>query len=156
MIISSSSIQYLDLLAALSNTPPENFHYEKSFGTRCIDASPDDKLQPDAPFVLSSCANVIIAVAALQCVELGLLDLDGDVTAILPELRNQVVLTGFERETEVPVLEKSKCMMSLRFVANSSDFCGFVSSFSIIPTPDLSQKTSLCYSCIHCRHSSRG
>jgi CubicO group peptidase (beta-lactamase class C family) len=55
-------------------------------------------------------------VAALQCVERGLITLDEDVTRLLPELKNLDILTGFDRRTQRPIFVRRRRQLTLRFV----------------------------------------
>jgi CubicO group peptidase (beta-lactamase class C family) len=52
-------------------------------------------------------------IAAMQCVEKGLLNLDTDVTTILPELKGREVLKGFE-DNGKPILVEHKKTITLR------------------------------------------
>jgi len=53
-------------------------------------------------------------VASIQCVERGHFSLDEDVTRLLPELRDILVLTGFHKKTGEPILRKSTKPIALR------------------------------------------
>lgn len=53
-------------------------------------------------------------VAAMQCVEKGLLKLDEDVTSILSELKGREVLEGFEEESGKPILKPNTKPITLR------------------------------------------
>jgi CubicO group peptidase (beta-lactamase class C family) len=55
-------------------------------------------------------------VAALQCVERGLVTLDEDATRVLPELKNLEILTGFNQRTQRPVFARRRRQLTLRFV----------------------------------------
>lgn len=58
-------------------------------------------------------------VAALQCVERGLLSLDGDITNVLPELKDIDILLEMADDWsrgKKPILKKSKGKITLRFV----------------------------------------
>jgi len=48
----------------------------------------------------------------MQCVERGLIGLDGDVTVILPELKNMQIFVGIEDGK--PVLKKAQNIITLR------------------------------------------
>jgi len=55
----------------------------------------------------------------MQCVEKGLLNLDEDVSTILPELKDKDILTGFENDPdgkEKPILVKNTKTITLRCV----------------------------------------
>jgi CubicO group peptidase (beta-lactamase class C family) len=58
------------------------------------------------------------SIAALQCVEKGKLQLDEDVTPILPELKNIDILKGFDDEGK-PITVKATKMITLRSVTLS-------------------------------------
>lgn len=64
------------------------------------------------------------AVAVMQCVEKGLLDLDTDVSGILHEFKSPDILTGFEDGTGRPILVKAKNKITLRLLlTHSSGLC---------------------------------
>lgn len=47
----------------------------------------------------ASCTKLLTTVAAMQCVERGLLSLDGDICEVLPEFKGVQILTGFDEES---------------------------------------------------------
>lgn len=62
-------------------------------------------------------------VAAMQSVERGLLDLDADITDLLPELKDIDILLKFVDDGsggKKPLLKKSKGKITLRYVATHS------------------------------------
>ena len=61
----------------------------------------------------ASCTKLLTTIAALQCVEKGLVALDDDTAALLPELAEQKIVTGFE-EGGKPVLVERKNAITLR------------------------------------------
>jgi CubicO group peptidase (beta-lactamase class C family) len=90
------------------------FNYLKAFGrTFCEADSP--ALATDAAFWLASVTKLFAAVAALQCVDKGLVSLDEDISRVLPELKTPVILKGWD-ENEQPILEEAETQISLRFV----------------------------------------
>lgn len=74
-------------------------------------------LEVDAIFSLASCTKLMTTVAALQCIERGLITLDEDVTRVLPELKNVEIITGFDQRTQTPVFVRRKNRLTLRFVS---------------------------------------
>jgi len=75
--------------------------------------APDaEPIKHDAVFLLASQTKLVVSVAALQAVEQGLISLDDDVADLIPELAEQKVLTGFEREE--PVLVERARAITLR------------------------------------------
>ena len=67
--------------------------YEAGFGVRAIGR--DAPMQPDTVGRIASMSKPITATAVMQLVEQGRLDLDAPAAAVLPELADAVVLTGF-------------------------------------------------------------
>ena len=61
----------------------------------------------------------------MQCVEQGKLDLDADVTSVLPELRNIEVLTGFEESSGKPILKKATNKITLKLLLTHSSGMGY-------------------------------
>ncbi|KAH7323954.1 beta-lactamase/transpeptidase-like protein [Rhexocercosporidium sp. MPI-PUGE-AT-0058] len=100
------------------------FHYEKAFGYRSLkDPSNPDPMKLDAVMWLASCTKLLTTVAAMQCVERGLLKLDEDVTGILPELKGLKILTGFEEDgngNDTPVLVENTKAITLRHLLTHS------------------------------------
>lgn len=70
----------------------------------------------DSVMWFASCTKLFTTIAALQCVERELLDLDGDITEILPEFKGVQILTGFDEESGKPVLIDNHKTITLRFV----------------------------------------
>lgn len=70
------------------------------------------------------------SIAALQCVERDLIDLDDDVSEILHEFRGIQIITGFEADA-TPILRTAERKITLRYVV---DFLPYVSCliFSIV------------------------
>ncbi|KAK7565432.1 beta-lactamase/transpeptidase-like protein [Phyllosticta citricarpa] len=95
---------------------PGTFYYEKFFGTDCSTAAgPQDTT---AVHWVASCSKLVTTIAALQCVEKGLLTLDGDIGDVLPEWKNPKILVGFEEDGE-PILKPAQNHISLRYSAAS-------------------------------------
>jgi Beta-lactamase len=72
-------------------------------------------------FYLLSATKLFTAVAALQCVDRGLVSLDEDVSRILSELEKPKILKGWDDEDN-PVLEEAKNEISLRSVSMEQVF----------------------------------
>ena len=70
----------------------------------------------DATFIMASCTKLLTTIAALQCVERGMLELDSDISTILVEYKDIDILVGFEETTGRPILEKAKNYITLRSV----------------------------------------
>ena len=67
----------------------------------------------DTVMFTASCTKLMTTIAALQCVERGLVALDEDTGAVLPELAGLKILSGFEEGGE-PVLVERKEAITLR------------------------------------------
>ena len=58
----------------------------------------------DTVFALASCTKLMTAIAVLQCVGRGQLDLDADVNPVLPEVGSYGILKGWDEGNNEPVL----------------------------------------------------
>lgn len=68
-------------------------NYRKSFGVRSLqDGSSFEPLSLDATMWIASCTKLLTSIAAMQCVERGLITLDEDVRSVLPELNDLDIL----------------------------------------------------------------
>lgn len=96
------------------------FRYEKAFGYRTLkETLKPEPMQIDATMWMASCTKLVTSIAAMQCVERGQLTLDGDVTGILPELKDIEILTGFDQDSDgkdIPILVKNTKPITLRYV----------------------------------------
>ncbi|KAF4621519.1 hypothetical protein G7Y89_g14555 [Cudoniella acicularis] len=61
-------------------------------------------MQLDTVLALASCTKLMTAIAVLQCVERGQLDLDVDVALILPEVGKYGIITGFDDSKNEAIL----------------------------------------------------
>ncbi len=105
------------------------FRYEKAFGSRSLKDGKPDPMPLDAVMWLASCTKLITSVAVMQCVEKGLLNLDDDVTPILPELKDIDVIVGFEKDSDgkdKPILKKNTKKITLRYVQDRYCFIVYV------------------------------
>lgn len=92
------------------------------------DPSKPDPMPLDATMWLASCSKLIGTIAALQCVERGLLKLDDDVTPILSELKDFQILKGFETDSEgadKPIYVKNTKTITLRHLLTHSSGLGY-------------------------------
>jgi CubicO group peptidase (beta-lactamase class C family) len=63
-------------------------------------------------FCLASATKLVTSVAAMQCIERGLVGLDEDVSVFLPELKDANILEGIEDGK--PILKKAQNTITLR------------------------------------------
>jgi CubicO group peptidase (beta-lactamase class C family) len=104
--------------------------YSKCYGTQSVDLSSplfDKPLSLDTTMWVASCTKLMTAIAALQCVEKGLLSLDDDISTVLPEWKERSVLVGFEGESadSKPILEKATGKMSLQMLLSHQSGLGY-------------------------------
>jgi len=85
------------------------FRYEGSFGEK----RPGEKMDLDATFILASCTKLMTSIAALQCVEQGLISLDEDLSTVVTELKNKEILTGFN-DDGTAMLKPAETKITLR------------------------------------------
>jgi CubicO group peptidase (beta-lactamase class C family) len=62
----------------------------------------------DTTMWTASCTKLMTAISMMQCIEKGLLDLDADVSIILPEWKDARLLKGFEEGTGKPIIKKAR------------------------------------------------
>jgi CubicO group peptidase (beta-lactamase class C family) len=85
--------------------------YQGSFGKRALGGAVP--MSPDTMFRIASMTKAVTGVAAMQCVERGLLALDQPAGEILPELAEPRVLEGFDAAGE-PILRPARRKITLR------------------------------------------
>jgi CubicO group peptidase (beta-lactamase class C family) len=90
------------------------FEYKKAFGNTIAKDGATNPLPRDATLIIASCTKLMTTIAALQCVERGLLELDSDISSILVEYKNIDILTGFDESTGKPVLKRAENYITLR------------------------------------------
>ncbi|KAI9647390.1 hypothetical protein NHQ30_003775 [Ciborinia camelliae] len=95
------------------------FHYAKAFGSQSL-KEPSSPMNLDSVMWFASCTKLLTTVAAMQCVERGLLSLDGDICDVLPEFKGVQILTGFDEESEKPVLINNHKTITLRHLLTHS------------------------------------
>lgn len=69
-------------------------------------------MEVDTSMFVASCTKLMTSIAALQCVERGMITLEDDVAEILPELARLGILTGSDEKGE-PVIVKRKNVITL-------------------------------------------
>ncbi|KAI1614304.1 putative D-aminoacylase [Exophiala viscosa] len=102
--------------------------YSKCFGTHSVDPTSPKASKPlsiDTPMWIASCNKVMTAVAALQCVEKGLLHLDEDISSVLPEWKDPQVIVGFDEATGEPKLRKAEGRITLRMLLTHQSGLGY-------------------------------
>ncbi|RDW80014.1 hypothetical protein BP6252_04652 [Coleophoma cylindrospora] len=98
------------------------FTYAQAFGKQSLqEGSPASKkdVQLDSVFTLASCTKLVTSIAALQCVEQGLIGLDDDVSPVLTELKDAEII-DFPMESSTPKFAKAKSKITLRMLLSHS------------------------------------
>ncbi|KAK1762518.1 beta-lactamase [Phialemonium atrogriseum] len=96
------------------------FVYDKALGERTLLSGEKRPQQLDDVLYLASATKLIATIAALQCVEDGLLTLTGDLSSIAPELAAKQVITGFSEDGETPLLEPPARPITLEMLLTHS------------------------------------
>lgn len=81
------------------------FVYDNAFGQRTLLSGEKRPQRLDDVLFLASATKLITTIAALQCVEDGLLSLTGDISSVAPDLASKQVITGFSEDGETPLLD---------------------------------------------------
>ncbi|KFX92172.1 hypothetical protein V490_05533 [Pseudogymnoascus sp. VKM F-3557] len=96
------------------------FVYDKALGERTLLSGEKLPQQLDDVLFLASATKILTTIAALQCVEDGLLTLTGDLSSVAPELATRQVITGFSEDGETPILEPSRRPITLEMLLTHS------------------------------------
>ncbi|KAJ5780329.1 Beta-lactamase-like protein [Penicillium paradoxum] len=100
-----------------------HFIYNKALGERTLLSGDKKPQQLDDVLYIASATKLITTIAALQCVEDGLLTLDGDLSTIAPDLTAKEILTGFA-DDGTPQLEPPARPITLKMLlTHSSGLC---------------------------------
>jgi CubicO group peptidase (beta-lactamase class C family) len=97
----------------LATSRDGKFQYTKTFGNLSVADDNSGPISPDSPMWIASCTKLLTTIAALQCVERGLLTLDADVSPILHELKDTGILTSFDADGK-PTYVKAQNKITLR------------------------------------------
>jgi CubicO group peptidase (beta-lactamase class C family) len=104
----------------LASSRDGKFQYSNSFGNLSIADANSAPISADSPMWIASCTKLLTTIAALQCVERGLLALDADVSPILPELRDPDILTGFDARGQLMYVKAYNKIMLRQLLTYSS------------------------------------
>jgi CubicO group peptidase (beta-lactamase class C family) len=91
--------------------------YEGAFGERTLGSGVS--MTPDTVGWIASMTKAITSVAAVQCVERGLLELDAPASRVLPAIGEVGVLTGFDADGR-PLTRRPKRPITLRHLLTHS------------------------------------
>lgn len=96
-----------------------SFQYNKTTGDRTLLSGEKKPHQLDDLLFLASATKLMTTIAALACVQDGLLSLTGDLSHIAPELTDKQVLTGFTDDDQ-PILERPIRAITLEMLLTHS------------------------------------
>lgn len=96
------------------------FVYDKTLGERTLLSGEKRPHQLDDVLFLASASKLLTTIAALQCVEDGLLSLTGDLSSVAPELAAKQVIIGFSKDDDTPLLEPQAHPISLEMLLTHS------------------------------------
>jgi CubicO group peptidase (beta-lactamase class C family) len=94
--------------------------YQGAFGKRLADGTP---MMTDTVFRIASMTKAVTGVAAMQCVERGMLSLDQPAGEVLPELAEPQVLEGYDANGQ-PITRPARRKITLRTLLTHT--AGFV------------------------------
>ncbi|KAL8952676.1 MAG: hypothetical protein Q9222_001413 [Ikaeria aurantiellina] len=97
-----------------------HFVYNNALGERTLLSGKKIPQQLDDVLCLASGTKIIATIAALQCVEDGLLTLSGDLASIAPDLAAKQVITGFSDDGKTPLLEPASHPITLEVLLTHS------------------------------------
>ncbi|KAL3460952.1 beta-lactamase/transpeptidase-like protein [Aspergillus heterothallicus] len=97
-----------------------SFTYKAALGTRTTLDGTRLPLKTTNILFLASATKFLTTLAALQCVEDGLLSLTADLSPHAPDLASKQVLTGFDTETGEPLLEDAATPITLEMLLSHS------------------------------------
>jgi CubicO group peptidase (beta-lactamase class C family) len=95
--------------------------YQGAFGRRSV--AEEAMMTPDTVFRIASMTKAVTGVAAMQCVERGLLSLDQPAGEIMPALAEPLVIEGFDTDGK-PMLRAARRQITLRMLLTHT--AGFV------------------------------
>ena len=96
--------------------------YEGSAGERLLGSGA--AMTPDTVLWIASMTKALTSMAAVQCVERGLLDLDAPAARVLPAIGELGVLTGFDAEGR-PTTRAPRRPITLRHLLSHSSGCSY-------------------------------
>ncbi|ORY16081.1 beta-lactamase/transpeptidase-like protein [Clohesyomyces aquaticus] len=104
----------------LASNHDESFKYAKTFGKRSVRPDGDQSpIQFNTVMWIASCTKLMTSICAMQLVERGLLTLDAPIYGVIPELKDQKVLEGFDDDGK-PIEVERKNPITLKLLLTHS------------------------------------
>lgn len=100
----------------------DGLRYEGAAGERQLGSGV--AMTPDTVLWIASMTKALTSVAAVQCVERGLLDLDAPAARVVPAIGELGVLTGFDAEGR-PTTRPPRRPITLRHLLSHSSGCSY-------------------------------
>lgn len=100
----------------------DGLRYEGAAGERQLGSGV--AMTPDTVLWIASMTKALTSVAAVQCVERGLLDLDAPAARVVPAIGELGVLTGFDAEGR-PTTRPPRRPVTLRHLLSHSSGCSY-------------------------------
>ncbi|PKX91134.1 serine hydrolase domain-containing protein [Aspergillus novofumigatus IBT 16806] len=104
----------------LGRDTSRKFNYSKAFGRRTFGDGEESLMRTDTVLSFASATKLITCIAVMQLVEAGKLNLDDDMSPIIPELAEQDVLLGFDERNGEPQYRKRANPLKLRYLLTHS------------------------------------
>ncbi|PHH67923.1 hypothetical protein CDD82_1003 [Ophiocordyceps australis] len=93
-----------------------NVLYSNDFGKASSKPGRDDAFTSQTVCAIASMTKLMTAVAVLQCVQEGLVDLEQDVRPLVPDMGSYGVITGFDQNSKTAILEADETPITLRML----------------------------------------
>ncbi|KAI1474418.1 beta-lactamase/transpeptidase-like protein [Daldinia eschscholtzii] len=103
-------------VSAFAGDRDGNIIYSKSFGKASLKEGANLPYTENTISAIASMSKLMTAVAVLQCVQDGTLDLDRDVKQILPGIGKYGIITGFDDDKNTAILTPNTIPITLRML----------------------------------------
>lgn len=94
--------------------------YYKGFGHTVIGDASSPKVTPDSPAMIWSCTKIVTAVAGLQLVEQGKLNMNDPAAKYVPDIKQVKLLRGFNQDGSPNLVEPEKEILVLHLFTHTS------------------------------------
>ncbi|MCJ1356258.1 MAG: hypothetical protein MMC33_006252 [Icmadophila ericetorum] len=117
------AIDAKEIAGAILTAHDSKFHYAKTFGSRTTIDGTEKALEINDILYLASSTKLLTTIAALQCIDRGLLTLTDPVPShLMPELASIQVLSGFGEDSQPIMEDKSRPITLQQLLTHSSGF----------------------------------